>query len=53
MFHLVGLDLRGELSRKQLLHVTANLQVELMGMEACGGSIFLAVPYEKKGMRFG
>ena len=46
-FHLVGLNLCGEVvvrkkfSRKQLLHFTANLQVKLMGMEACGGSHFL------------
>jgi hypothetical protein len=37
---LVGLNQRGEVvlrkkfSRKQLLHFTANLQVELIGMEA-------------------
>ncbi len=48
VFHLVGLNLRGEVvvrkkfSRKQLLHFTANLQVELIGMEACGGAHFLA-----------
>src|SRR5213080_3088203 len=48
VFHLVGLNLRGEVvvrkkfSRKQLLHFTANLQVKLIGMEACGGSHFLA-----------
>jgi hypothetical protein len=30
-----------KLSHKQLLHFTANLQVELIGMEACGGSHFL------------
>ena len=47
VFHLVGLNLRGEVvvrkkfSRKQLLHFTANLQVELIGMEACGGAHFL------------
>jgi hypothetical protein len=41
VFHLVGLNLRGEVvvhkkfSRKQLLHFTANLKVELIGMEAC------------------
>src|SRR5271169_7236592 len=43
-FHLVGMNQRGEvvvrkrLSRTQLLHFTANLKVELIGMEACGGS---------------
>ena len=47
VFHLVGLNERGEVvvrkkfSRKQLLHFTANLQVKLIGMEACGGSHFL------------
>jgi transposase len=46
-FHLVGMNQRGEvlvrkrLSRTQLLHFTANLKVELIGMEACGGSHFL------------
>jgi transposase len=45
-FHLVGMNQRGEvvvrkrLSRTQLLHFTANLKVELIGMEACGGSHF-------------
>ena len=43
LFHLVGLNQCGEVvvrkkfSRKQLRHFTANLQVELIGMEACGG----------------
>src|ERR1039458_817842 len=47
VFHLVGLNQRGEVvvrkkfSRIQLLHFTANLQVKLIGMEACGGSRFL------------
>jgi len=47
VFHLVGLSRRGEVvvrkkfSRKQLLQFTANLQVELIGMEACGGAHFL------------
>ncbi|MGA3127638.1 MAG: hypothetical protein ABSD13_13060 [Candidatus Korobacteraceae bacterium] len=47
VFHLVGLNLRGKVvvrkkfSRKQLLHYTANLHVELLGMEACGGAHFL------------
>ena len=47
VFHLVGLNLHGEIvvrkkfSRKQLLHFTANLNVELIGMEACGGAHFL------------
>jgi transposase len=47
VFHLVGLNARGELvvrkrfSRSQLLHFTANLNVGLIGMEACGGAHFL------------
>jgi len=55
VFHLVGLTLRGEvavrkkLSRKQLLHFTANLQVELIGMEACGGSHFFGRALREQG----
>ena len=47
VFHLVGLDESGEVlvrkkfSRTQLLRFTANLQVGLIGMEACAGSHFL------------
>jgi transposase len=47
VFHLVGLNRRGEVvvrkkfSRRQLLQFTANLQVDLIGMEACGGAHFL------------
>ena len=47
VFHLVAVNLRGEVvvrkkfSRKQLLRFTANLQVGLIGMEACGGAGFL------------
>src|SRR5258708_1713663 len=47
VFHLVGLDLHGEVmvrkkfSRTQLLRFTANVHVGLIGMEACGGSHFL------------
>ena len=47
VFHLVGLNQHGEVvvrkkfARKQLLRFTANLQVKLIGMEACGGSHFL------------
>src|SRR6202453_3316722 len=46
-FHLVGLDSTGRVvirkrcSRTQLLAFTANLQVQLIGMEACSGSHFL------------
>ena len=47
VFHLVGLDVSGQVvvrkrcSRTQLLTFTANLQVQLIGMEACSGSHFL------------
>ena len=47
VFHLVGLDstgravIRKKCSRKQLLVFTANLEVELIGMEACSGAHFL------------
>jgi transposase len=56
VFHLVGLNQRGEavvrkkFSRKQLMHFTANLQVELIGMEACGGSLSRACS-ERAGSR--
>ena len=42
-FHVVGMNQRGEVvlrkrfSRVQLLQFTANLNVKLVGMEACGG----------------
>jgi transposase len=55
VFHLVGLDLPGEVvvrkkfSRKQLLHFTANLQVHLIGMEACGGAHFLGRALREQG----
>src|SRR5467141_140069 len=47
VFHLVGLDSSGQVvvrkrcSRTQLLAFTANLQVQLIGMESCSGSHFL------------
>ena len=47
VFHLVGLTpgaevvVRKKFTRKQLLHFTSNLRVELVGMEACGGAHFL------------
>jgi transposase len=47
VFHLVGLDASGRVvvrkrcSRTQLLAFTANLQVQLIGMEACSGAHFL------------
>jgi transposase len=46
VFHLVGLDSTGKVvirkkcSRTQLLAFTANLQVQLIGMESCSGSHF-------------
>jgi transposase len=55
VFHLVGVNLRGEVvvrktfSRKQLLHFTANLQIELIGMEAWGGAHFLGRALQEKG----
>jgi transposase len=47
VFNVVGLSPQGDIvvrkkfSRKQLLHFTANLRVDLIGMESCGGSHFL------------
>jgi transposase len=47
VFHLVGLHLCGkvvvtqEVFAQTTAHFTANLQVKLIGMEACGGSHFL------------
>jgi len=55
VFHLVGVNQRGEVvvrkksSRQQLLHFTANLQVELIGMEACGGAHFLGRALREQG----
>jgi transposase len=46
VFHLVGLDSTGKVvirkrcSRHQLLAFTANLQVQLIGMESCSARIF-------------
>ena len=54
-FHLVALDEHGKIvgkkkfSRKQLLHFTANLRVELIGMEACGGAHFLGRALREQG----
>jgi transposase len=54
-FHVVGMNRRGEVivrkrfSRVQLLHFTANLKVELIGMEACGGSHFLGRALREQG----
>jgi transposase len=47
VFHVVGVNQRGEVvlrkkfSRPQLLRFTSNLQVHLIGMDACGGAHFL------------
>jgi transposase len=55
VFHLVGLSQRGEVvvrkrfSRTQLLRFTANVQVDLIGMEACGGSHFLGRTLREQG----
>src|ERR1700692_423187 len=55
VFHLVGLNQRGEVvvrkkfSRKQLLHFTANLQVELIGMVGCRGAHFLRRALREQG----
>jgi len=54
-FHLVGLNPRGEVivrkkfSRAQLLRFTANRQVHLIGMEACGGAHFLGRALREQG----
>jgi transposase len=55
VFHAVGLDSTGKVvirkkcSRKQLLVFAANLQVELIGMEACSGSHFLGRALREQG----
>jgi transposase len=55
VFHLVGLNLRGEVvvrrkcSRSQLLQFTANVQVDLIGMEACAGAHFLGRVLREQG----
>ncbi len=55
VFHLVGLNLHGEVvvrkkfSRTQLLRFTANVHVELIGMEACGGAHFLGRALREQG----
>jgi transposase len=55
VFHLVGLNLRGEVlvrkkfSRTQLLCFTANIHVLLIGMEACGGAHFLGRALREQG----
>ena len=54
-FHLVGLNQAGEVqvrkkfSRSQLLRFTANVQVQMIGMEACAGSHFLGKALREQG----
>ena len=55
VFHLVGLDSSGQVvvrkrcSRTQLLAFTRNLQVQLIGMEACSGAHFLGRALREQG----
>jgi transposase len=55
VFHLVGLDSTGKVvirkrcSRRQLLTFTANLHVDLIGMESCSGSHFLGRALREQG----
>lgn len=55
VFHLVGMDSTGKVvirkrcSRRQLLGFTANLQVQLIGMESCSGSHFLGRALREQG----
>jgi transposase len=55
VFHLVGLDSSGQVvvrkrcSRTQLLTFTANLQAQIIGMEACSGSHFLGKALRAQG----
>jgi transposase len=57
VFHLVGLDASGQVvvrkrcSRTQLPAFTANLQVQLIGMERAVVHIFWGGPCERKGMK--
>jgi transposase len=57
VFHLVGLDsagsvvIRKKCSRKQLLAFTANLQVQLIGMEAVVDRTSWGEPCASKGMK--
>src|SRR5438477_5187904 len=54
-FHVIGMNERGEVvarkhfSRAQLLRFTANVHVELIGMEACGGAHFLGRSLREQG----
>lgn len=55
VFHLVGLDSSGQVvirkrcSRRQVLAFTANLQVAVIGMEACSGAHFLGRALREQG----
>jgi transposase len=55
VFHFVGLDSTGRVvigkkcSRTQLLAFTANLQVQLIGMESCSGAHFLGRALREQG----
>lgn len=55
IFHLVGLDSSGQVvirkrcSRRQVLAFTANLEVEVIGMEACSGAHFLGRALREQG----
>jgi transposase len=55
VFHIVGVSPAGEVvvrrkcSRGELLRFTANLQVRLIGMEACAGSHFLGRSLREQG----
>jgi transposase len=55
VFHLVGLDSNGQVvvrkrcSRTQLLTFTANLQTQVIGMEACSGAHFLGKALRAQG----
>jgi transposase len=55
VFHLVGLDSSGQVvirkrcSRRQVLAFTANVQVGVIGMEACGGAHFLGRALREQG----
>src|SRR5271165_3751013 len=55
VFHLAGINALGEVvvrkkcSRTQLLRLTSNIRVCLIGMEACGGSHFLGRALREQG----
>jgi transposase len=55
LFHLVGVDASGAVvvrkrcSRKQLLAYTANVRVQVIGMEACSGPHFLGRALRQQG----